>query len=47
MKKVIIALTLCLFTAMSVVSCTEENITPKKDDTTDSGTRGGSEGERP
>jgi hypothetical protein len=46
MKKVIIAITLCLFTSMAISSCTEENITPKKDDAgTSSG--GGSDGGRP
>jgi hypothetical protein len=44
MKKVIIALTLCLFTSMAISSCTEENITPKKDDTSNNG---GSDGGRP
>ena len=47
MKKVIIALTLCLFTAMSIVSCTEEVVTPKKDDPTSSTGGGGSDGGRP
>jgi hypothetical protein len=46
MKKVILAITLCLFTAMTVASCTEENITPKKEDST--GNPGqGSDGGRP
>jgi hypothetical protein len=45
MKKVIIAITLCLFTSMAISSCTEENITPKKEDSGTSG--GGSDGGRP
>jgi hypothetical protein len=45
MKKVIIAITLCLFTSMSILSCTEENITPKRDDTGNTG--GESDGGRP
>jgi len=46
MKKVILALTLCLFTAMTITSCTEENITPKKEDSGTTGS-GGSDGGRP
>ncbi len=46
MKKVILAITLCLFTAMTITSCTEENITPKKEETDANGS-GGSQGPRP